>query len=196
MMVSLNHANPLLPAQRLAQSTIQDGFSSLEQQWDAYRVQNQTYEWVCDVHTTSRGSYESCEKKLADPGFLPVQGWSASLVPRYGFMPRAPAGMEWSYGKNNEGWYFCAEGSATEPQLKGFRRAQKTFPIDRFAFTSECGATSNLPADSLTPDRVRITLWLKRNDESSTPSPQQPIVNAPASNDASGAPSKKPKKKS
>ena len=167
MLVSLNHTNPLLPAQQTAQSLIEEGFDSLSQQWDQYRAENQTFEWVCDVHTTQLGSYESCEKKLADPGFLPVQGWSASLVPRYGFMPRPPAGMEWSYGKNNDGWYFCAEGHASAPQLKGFIRAQKTFALDRFAFTSECGAPSTLEGDSVDQARVRVTFWLKRNLQSS-----------------------------
>jgi len=164
VMIQTKYTNPLMPAQQAAQHTIEEGFRSLGTAWDAYRAENQTYGWTCDTHTTAQGTYESCRQVLSDPGFLPVAGWSTALVPRYGFMPRPPQGMNWSYGKNDTGWYFCAEGRASDPQLKGFSRAQNSFPINSFVMSDTCGVTVGLPRDQLDLNNLKVTYWIKMND--------------------------------
>src|SRR3546814_7372285 len=50
--------------------------------------------------------------------------WKNDLFPHYAAEPRAPSGMEWSYGEDVRGWWFCLSGSSVaEFQYQGLRIA-------------------------------------------------------------------------
>lgn len=159
---TLTYVNPTLPVQKQAESRLLTGFESLHQAWDAYSEDNRTYTWVCDTFSTTEGTYEECEREIDDPGYLPVSGWDTTLVPSYLFLPSPPAGMNWSYGTNAEGYYFCAEGSANEHQLRGFERAEIKIPINQMILSDTCGDTTRLSDESLPLSNLKITYWLVR----------------------------------
>lgn len=160
---SINYTNPLLPIERQAESQLFQGFETLAKGWDRYRDDHRTYAWDCDTHSTEFNTYEACNRVVDAPGHLPVAGWSAALVPDYIFLPTPPAGMAWSYGTNAEGSYFCAEGSASKSQAKGFQRARSKFMVDQMQLSTTCGATSSLQGDALDLGDLKITYWLLRN---------------------------------
>lgn len=164
-LISIKYTNPTLPLQQETQQQIERGFQSLQMGWDAYRAEKQAFEWKCETLTTSAGTYESCKQALSDPGYLPVAGWSSALIPQYAFMPRPPKGLNWSYGTNSEGWYFCAEGAINDVQLKGVRRAQLRFPLQTLVVSSACGAISDVPNESLNLSAMKITYWVKRHGQ-------------------------------
>lgn len=164
-LITVKYTNPTLPLQQETQQQIEQGFQSLQMGWDAYRAEKQAFEWKCETLTTSAGTYESCKQALSDPGYLPVAGWSNSLVPQYTFMPRPPKGLNWSYGSNSDGWYFCAEGSINDTQLKGVRRAQLRFPLQALIVSSACGVVTDAPDKSLDLSAMKITFWVKRNGQ-------------------------------
>ena len=163
VMISVKYVNPTIPMQQESQRLVQEGFRSLQESWDSYRAINQLHEWKCDVYTTERGSYESCSKVLADPGFLPVPGWSSRLVPEYGFMPRPPKGLNWSYGKSDAGLYFCLEGSTNDATLAGIKRGRTSFALGSLVIGNSCGAITPIADESINPKNLRVTFWLKRN---------------------------------
>lgn len=162
-LITMKYTNPTLPLQQETQEQIERGFQSLQMGWDAFRAEHQTFEWVCDTLTTDAGTYESCKQALSDPGYLPVTGWTSALIPQYAFMPRPPKGMDWSYGTNSAGWYFCAEGTINNAQLKGIRRAQLRFPLETLVVSNTCGVVADLPDESLNLASMKVTYWVKRD---------------------------------
>lgn len=162
-LIGINYVNPLLPVEKQSQGLLETGLKALQDGWDAYRIHNQTFSWVCDTFTTEGNTYEDCQKELDDPGYLPVQGWSALLSPLYIFIPQPLAGTSWTYNQNAQGSYFCLSGKLSKPQLVGAFRARQSFPVDSFFIADACGALSGYERNQVAQGGdYAITYWLRR----------------------------------
>lgn len=161
-LTTLNYLNPAMTAKRQVEASVVEAIHSLQGSWDQYRQDNQLYDWQCDTYTTAQGSYEDCERVLSDPGYLPVTGWSSTLFPAYGFLPHAPGDLQWSYGTNPNGWYFCLEGAPNTIQLHGIYRAIDDFAINRLTVSQTCGAVDGMSLDTVDFNSVKATYWIKR----------------------------------
>lgn len=162
-LIGINYVNPLLPVEKESQSKLENGLRALQEGWNAYRIHNQTFVWVCDTYTSEGNTYEDCQKELDDPGYLSVTGWKDQLAPLYLFIPQPLAGTTWSYQLNEQGAYFCLSGKLSKPQLVGAFRASKAFPIDSFFISDACGALAGHTRDSARPGNLSITYWLRRS---------------------------------
>ena len=105
VMLSLNNYLPsVFNAQKDTEILIEKGFTVLEEGFDAYTSAN------------------------ADTPPAASAGWDSDLSPGYIFLPRPPTNLSWSYGSDGgTGYYFCLTGSFTQPQFKGFKRAESMF---------------------------------------------------------------------
>lgn len=162
-LATINYLNPSIAIEKQSETRLVKGFDSLQTAWDAYRLENQTHEWMCDTYTTANGTYEDCYKILADPGHLPVSGWSQTLTPEFTFMPVPPRNMLWSYGSSGADLYFCVQGSVNAPQIRGLHRGLGHFMGEQAFIGNSCGVTASTPDNMLEADNVGITYWVKRN---------------------------------
>lgn len=148
------------------EKALSTGFKSLESGWQEYQRQHRTLGWACQSSATGGG--ESCTRTIDNPGYLPVDDWSETLTPAYVFMPRPPAGMNWSYGHASEGYYFCAKevtqrsllqnlfaslSRGLDTTLRRLTGGEDIFVADR------CGATSSSEPDATSP--LKVTYWLE-----------------------------------
>lgn len=165
VLITTSYLDPTIPIQKQSQNRVEKGFETLGLAWHEYRKANEVRSWACDTYTSpgTGDTYEDCQKVVSDPGYLPVSGWSSSLVPDYTLLPQPPKGISWSYGSSSDGWYFCAEGSMNAAQLKGAYRAETAFPVDSYFISSTCGSVFGELQENVDASNIKITYWVKRN---------------------------------
>src|SRR3546814_5097328 len=68
---------------------------------------------------TAFSAYRIANRSMPTVSVDPAD-WKSELFPHYAAEPRAPSGMEWSYGEDVRGWWFCLSGSSvTEFTYRG-----------------------------------------------------------------------------
>lgn len=164
MLYSLvDYSNPRMAVYQNVASQFEEGLKSIDSSWNAYRIDNQVFGWVCHTHETMDGQYEDCVRELIDPGYLDaVEGWGTSLYPTYGFHPRLPADGTLSYASVDGGYYFCISGEYTQVHAQGIKRTLRDFPDSQLVVNTICGSELSADIEALNPPDIKLTYWVKR----------------------------------
>lgn len=87
-----------------AEAMVSSGIVSLGTAFSAYRIAN----------------------RMVPPTSGAPDAWRDELFPHYATEPRTPPGLEWSYGEDSRGWWFCLSGNAVGvTEYRGISSAAK-----------------------------------------------------------------------
>ena len=92
-----------------------------------------------------------------------ADGWQEAMFPTFGTLPPTLAGLNRSYGNDEEGVWFCLSGRPTMPQVADALKSLKNRMSDtRYALGDECASHSNVSDES-----VAATVWMQRRKKTS-----------------------------
>lgn len=146
--VAINYTPRWTPAAQLAHELAASGFARLDK----------SFEMASAAQPDELPPMPSAD---ADGGLV------ARFQPYFGFMPKAPQGLAWSYGISpvagafQNMHYFCLSGTAVdEGTSNGLQRLTRTLGASQAVLAATCGAASgNLPNSY--PAQLALTYYVQ-----------------------------------